>query len=61
MKSYHFQLISHHHSITSNGLTLKATTYHPVIQKEVDELLTMGSVTPLTGVAGFYSNVFYGS
>ena len=31
---------------------------HPVIQREVYELLAKGAIEPSTGVAGFYSNVF---
>ena len=32
--------------------------HHYIIQKEVDELLAKGANGPLTGGAGFYSNVF---
>ena len=35
-----------------------ATTHHPIIQKEVDELLAKGSIEPSSGGAGFYSRVF---
>ena len=31
---------------------------HPIIGKEVDELLAKGVTAPITGGAGFYSNVF---
>ena len=31
--------------------------HHPIIQKEVDVLLANGTIEPLTGGAGFYSNV----
>ena len=31
---------------------------HPIIQKEFDDLLAKGATEPLTGGAGFYSNVF---
>ena len=34
------------------------TTHHTIIQKEVDDLLVKGGIEPLTGDAGFYSNVF---
>ena len=32
--------------------------HHPVIQKEVDELLAKGAIEPSSGGAGFYSNIF---
>ena len=32
--------------------------HHPVIQKEVDELLAKGAIEPSSGGAGFYSSVF---
>ena len=32
--------------------------HHPIIQKEVDELLAMGAIEPSSGGAGFYSSVF---
>ena len=32
--------------------------HHPIIQKEVDELLAKGAVEPSSGDAGFYSSVF---
>ena len=35
-----------------------AATHHPVIQKEVDELLTKGAIEPSLGGTGFYSSVF---
>ena len=35
-----------------------ATTHHPIIQKEVDELLAKGAIEPSSGGAGFYSSVF---
>ena len=41
---------------------IKATvSHHPLVQKEVDELLAKGSIEPLTGDADFYSNMFFGS
>ena len=35
-----------------------AAAHHPVIQKEVDELLAKGATEPSSGGAGFYSSVF---
>ena len=35
-----------------------AAAHHPIIQKEVDELLTKGVIEPSSGDAGFHSNVF---
>ena len=35
-----------------------AAVHHPIIQKEVDELLYKGAVEPSSGDAGFYSSVF---
>ena len=32
--------------------------HHPIIQKEVDELLAKGAIEPSSGGAGFYSSVF---
>ena len=32
--------------------------HHPVIQREVDELLAKGATEPSSGGAGFYSSVF---
>ena len=32
--------------------------HHPIIQKEVDELLSKGVIEPSSGGAGFYSYVF---
>ena len=32
--------------------------YHPVIQKEVDELLTKGAIKPFSSDAGFSSSMF---
>ena len=33
------------------------TAQHPIIWKEVDELLAKGAIESLTDAAGFYSNV----
>ena len=35
-----------------------ASAHHPVIQKEVDELLAKGAIEPYSGGAGFYSSMF---
>ena len=35
-----------------------AAAHHPVIQKEVDELLAKGVIEPSSGGAGFYSSMF---
>ena len=35
-----------------------ATTHHPIIQKEVDELLAKGAIEPSSGGAGFYCSMF---
>ena len=35
-----------------------ALVHHPVIQKEVDELLAKGAIEPSTDTADFCSNVF---
>ena len=33
-------------------------THHPIIQEEIDELLSKGATEPSSGGAGFYSSVF---
>ena len=35
-----------------------AAAHHPIIQREVDELLGKGAIEPSSGGAGFYSSVF---
>ena len=35
-----------------------AAAHHPVIQKEVDELLAKGAIEPSSGGAGFYCSMF---
>ena len=35
-----------------------AAAHHPVIQKEVDELLANGAIDPSSGGTGFYSSMF---
>ena len=57
---HHLQLRSHpplfHNSWQFNVKV--AAAHHPVIQKEVDELLAKGAVEPSSGGAGFYSSMF---
>ena len=36
----------------------EAAAHHPIIQKEVDELLAMGVIEPSSGNVCFYSSVF---
>ena len=33
-------------------------SHHPIIEKEVDELLAKGAIEPCSGGAGFYSSMF---
>ena len=47
-----------HHPVTSNGLTLSLLSHHPVIQKEVDEILVKIANEPFTSGAGFYPNSY---
>ena len=35
-----------------------AAAHHPIIQKEVDELLSKGAIEPSSSGAGFYSSMF---
>ena len=35
-----------------------ASAHHPIIQRQVDELLSKGAIEPSSGGAGFYSSVF---
>ena len=35
-----------------------AAAHQPIIQKEVDELLSKGAIEPCSGDAGFYFSVF---
>ena len=57
---HHLQLRSHpplfHHFQCFN--VKAAAAHHPVIQKEVDELLAKGAIEPSLGGAGFYSSMF---
>ena len=57
----------HHHQLRSRPPLFRyfqhfnvkvPTAHHPVIQKEVDELLAKGAIKPSSGGAGFYSSVF---
>ena len=60
VKGHHFQLRSHP-SLFQNFKqfnTKAVATHHPIIQKEVDELLAKGAIEPSSGGAGMYSNVF---
>ena len=60
VQSHHLQLKSHpplfcdfqHFNVKA------AAAHHPVIQKEVDELLAKGAIEPSSGGAGFYSCMF---
>ena len=57
---YHLQLQSHpplFHNFQQFNVKV-ATTHHPIIQKEVDELLDKGAIEPSSGGAGFYSSMF---
>ena len=60
VQGHHLQLRSHpplFHNFQQ--LNVKAAAaHHPIIQKEVDELLAKGVIAPSSGGAGFYSNVF---
>ena len=57
---HHLQLRSHPPLFcdTSSFNVNAAAAHHPVIQKEVDELLAKGAIEPSSGGAGFYSNMF---
>ena len=60
VQDYHLQLWSHPPLFCNfQQFNVKvATTHHPIIQKEVDELLAKGVIEPSSGGAGFYSSVF---
>ena len=56
---HHLQLRSHpplFHNFWHFNVKVSAA-HHPVIQKEVDELLAKGAIEPSLGGAGFYSSV----
>ena len=60
VQGHHLQLRSHpplfcdfwHFNVKA------AAGHHPVIQKEVNELLVKGAIEPSSGGAGFYSSMF---
>ena len=47
-----------HYSLIQIVNITGATSYHSIIQKEVDELLANGAIKPSNGGAGFYLLVF---
>ena len=58
--THHLQLWSHpplFHIFWQFNVKV-ATTHHPIIQKEVDELLAKGVIEPSSGGAGFYSSMY---
>ena len=60
VRGHHLQLRSHpplFHNFWHFNVKA-AAAHHPVIQKEVDELLAKGAIEPSSGGAGFYSSVF---
>ena len=60
VQGHHLQLRSHpplFHNFWHFNVKVPAA-HHPVIQKEVDELLAKGAIEPSSGGAGFYSSVF---
>ena len=60
VQGHHLQLRSHlplFHSFWQFNVKA-AAAHHPIIQKEVDELLPKGAIEPSSGGAGFYSSVF---
>ena len=60
VQGHHLQLQSHPPLFCNfQQFNVKAvTTHHPIIQKEVDELLAKGAIEPSSGGAGFYSSMF---
>ena len=60
VQGHHLQLQSHPPLFCNfQQFNVKvATTHHPIIQKEVDELLAKGAIEPSSGGAGFYSSIF---
>ena len=60
VRGHHLQLRSHPPLFSDfQHFNVKvAAAHHPVIQKEVDELLANGAIEPSSGGAGFYSSVF---
>ena len=60
VRGHHLQLRSHpplFHNFWQFNVKV-AAAHHPVIQKEVDELLAKGAFEPSSAVAGFYSSIF---
>ena len=60
VRGHHLQLRSHpplFHDFWHFNVKA-AAAHHPVIQKEVDELLAKGTIEPSSGGAGFYSSMF---
>ena len=60
VQGHHLQLRSHpplFHDFQHFNVKA-AAAHHPVIQKEVDELLAKGAIEPSSGGAGFYSSMF---
>ena len=60
VQGHHLQLRSHAPSfhIFQQFDVKMAAVYYPIIQKEVDELLSKGAIEPSSGGAGFYSRMF---
>ena len=59
VKGHYLQLKCHHSlSIIINCNIDAFAAHHPLIRKEVDNLLAKDTTKPSTGGAGFYSNVF---
>ena len=60
VQGHHLQLRSHPPLFRNfRHFNVKVpAAHHPVIQKEVDELLAKGAIEPSSGGAGFYSSVF---
>ena len=57
---HHLQLRSHpplFHDFQHFNVRV-AAAHHPIIQKEVDELLAKGAIEPSSTGAGFYSSMF---
>ena len=58
-RDHHLQLMCHSlHFHNFKWVNIKVATVHHPITQEVDELLAKGVIEPLSGGAGFYSNVF---
>ena len=60
VRGHHLQLWSHpplFHNFWQFNVKV-ATTHHPIIQNEMDELLAKGAFVPSSGGDGFYFNIF---